>query len=422
MAYTAIDKPTDYVQCIGWSTPGTNSSGAGATYTLTTNFGWIPDMFLHYNRGDAIHINAPFMHYNGSSGTQRSSIQTDYSNLGKCELAAAAPSYEAGETGYASAASTSTITFTHGTHGDAGGSSKGMHFKQTDGTFVGLAWRFDNGGTGGTSLTTTTAGDIDGICCIGTDIGMSLVTYNSDGNGVDVTVAHGLTGYNPDFKWLIPVSRRGTSDNRFWVRNNHNTESYRYSKQWGADEDFDDMSSGAMLWGITGTAGDGEPESQYTQTTHTRLGHANHGTRQSGEYASQDIIDYAFLWCHNVQGFSRYNTYVGNGGYNDDGPFVWCGFKPAIVIIDTADGSNTEIGLMYDNIAAYGNDINPRSNPRETGVGAIAATGQEIDFLANGFKIRNDDIQLNTSGQKYVYMAWAEASSIDSAGNPLPAQ
>ena len=136
MAYTTIDKPTDYVQCIGWETAGTNSSSAGDTYTLTTNFGWIPDMFIHYNRGDAIHVLAPFMHYNGSSGSQRSNIQTDYSNLGKCELAAAAPSYESGQTGYASAASTNSITFTHGTHGDPGGSSKAVHFKQTNGTFV----------------------------------------------------------------------------------------------------------------------------------------------------------------------------------------------------------------------------------------------------------------------------------------------
>ena len=413
MAYTAIDKPTDYVQCIGWSTAGTNSEAAGATYSLTTNFGWMPDMFIHFIRGGDL---APFMHYTGSSGSQRSSIQTDYSNLGKCELAAAAPSYEAGETGYASAVATNSITFTHGTHGTA--NNRSMHFKATDETFTGFAWRFTTA-TGGTSLTTLTAGDIDSICCVGADIGMSMVTYNSDGNGVDVTVAHGLTGYNPDFKWLVPISRRGTSDNKFWVRNNHDTDSYRYSKQWGADEDFDDVSSGAMMFGITGTAGDGEPESQYTQTTHTRVGHANHGTRQSGNYAGENIIDYAFLWCRNIQGFSRYNTYVGNG--SDDGPFVFTGFKPAMVIIDTADGSNTEIGLMYDNIAAYDNDRNPISYPRETGVGGVAATGQEIDYLSNGFKIRNDDIQVNSNGQKYVYMAWAENPFVDSAGNPAPA-
>ena len=62
MAYTAIDKPTDYVQCIGWSTPGTNSESAGATYSLTTNFGWMPDMFIHFNRGGDL---APFIHYTG---------------------------------------------------------------------------------------------------------------------------------------------------------------------------------------------------------------------------------------------------------------------------------------------------------------------------------------------------------------------
>ena len=34
MAYTTIDKPTDYVQCIGWTTAGTNSSGHLDTYTF----------------------------------------------------------------------------------------------------------------------------------------------------------------------------------------------------------------------------------------------------------------------------------------------------------------------------------------------------------------------------------------------------
>ena len=413
MAYTTIDKPTDYVQCIGWETAGTNSSSAGDTYTLTTNFGWIPDMFIHYNRGDAIHVLAPFMHYNGSSGSQRSNIQTDYSNLGKCELAAAAPSYESGQTGYASAASTNSITFTHGTHGDPGGSSKAVHFKQTNGTFVGLAWRFSDS-TSGTSQTTTTAGDIDGTCCVGTDVGMSLVTYNSNGSGVTQTVAHGLTGYNPDLKWLIPVSRRGASDNRYWIRNNHLTESYRQSKQWGANDDFDDQSSGAMMWGISG--GGGEPEDQYTQTTHTRLGHQNHGTRQSGAYAGENIIDYAFLWARNVQGFSRYNIYEGNG--NANGPFVWTGFKPAIVFIDyIGPDASTGIGLMYDNLAAYSNDTNPVDNPREMGVGA-AGSGQQIDFLSNGFKIRTSNAQVNTSDKRYAFWAWAESPFVTSSGVP----
>ena len=420
MAYTTIDKPTDYVQAIGWSTAGTNSSGHLDTYTLTTNFGWIPDMFLHYNRGDAIHILAPFMHYNGSSGSQRSSIQTDYSNLGKCELADDAPSYETGATGYASAASTSAITFTHGNHGDAGGSSKGVHFKQTDGTFTGLAWRFTTA-TGGTSLTTTTAGDVDGVCCVGADTGMSLVTYNSNGNGVDETVAHGLTGYNPNLKWLIPVSRRGSSDNRYWISNNDGTDhdqSYRYSKGWGKSENFDDMNSGAMMWGITG--GGGEPQEQYTQTTHTRLGHHNHGTRQSGVYAGENIIDYAFLWARNVQGFSQYGCFEGNG--NADGPFVFCGFKPAIVFIDLVGPTSADkIGLMYDNIADWGNDINPVSYPREMGVGAASSSGQEIDYLSNGFKVRSSDEQVNKDATRYAYWAWAERPFIDSAGNPAPA-
>ena len=102
-------------------------------------------------------------------------------------------------------------------------------------------------------------------------------------------------------------------------------------------------------------------------------------------------------------------------------PFVFTGFKPAVVFIDTADGSNTEIGLMYDNIATYGNNINPISYPIETGVGAVAATGQEIDFLSNGFKIRTSDGGKNNVN-KYIYAAFAEAPFVNSNGVPCNAR
>jgi hypothetical protein len=45
-----------------------------------------------------------------------------------------------------------------------------------------------------------------------------------------------------------------------------------------------------------------------------------------------------------------------------------------------------------------------------------------IDFLSNGFKIRNDDGQYNTSGSTYIYMAFAEAPFVNSKKVPCNAR
>jgi hypothetical protein len=44
----------------------------------------------------------------------------------------------------------------------------------------------------------------------------------------------------------------------------------------------------------------------------------------------------AYCWAE-IEGFSKFGSYVGNG--NADGPFVYCGFKPAWVIIKQTDGT-----------------------------------------------------------------------------------
>ena len=46
--------------------------------------------------------------------------------------------------------------------------------------------------------------------------------------------------------------------------------------------------------------------------------------------------------------------------------------------------------------------------PNLNNVENSTATDNEIDFLSNGFKLRNDDGQSNDANQ-YVYMAWAES-------------
>ena len=51
------------------------------------------------------------------------------------------------------------------------------------------------------------------------------------------------------------------------------------------------------------------------------------GTNASVNENTKNFI--AYLWAE-VEGFSKFGSYTGNG--SADGPFVWCGFKPAYVM------------------------------------------------------------------------------------------
>ena len=45
-----------------------------------------------------------------------------------------------------------------------------------------------------------------------------------------------------------------------------------------------------------------------------------------------------------------------------------------------------------------------------------------IDFLSNGFKIRGSSVYNNNSGEKYIYMAFAENPFVTSTGVPATAR
>jgi hypothetical protein len=56
----------------------------------------------------------------------------------------------------------------------------------------------------------------------------------------------------------------------------------------------------------------------------------------------------------------------------------------------------------------------------ESGTGFSHA--DPVDFLSNGFKVMNSDAWMNTSGTKYIYMAFAEHPFVTSTGIPTTAR
>jgi len=123
----------------------------------------------------------------------------------------------------------------------------------------------------------------------------------------------------------------------------------------------------------------------------------------------QTMLAYCF---HSVEGYSKVGSYTGNGA-SQDGTFVYCGFKPAFLLVKNVS-SSAWWGIWDDARDPY-NTITyegyPNSNVAEgNNTGSTNGPGT-FDFTANGFKGRRKaaESMTNTSGDTYMYLAIAES-------------
>ena len=97
--------------------------------------------------------------------------------------------------------------------------------------------------------------------------------------------------------------------------------------------------------------------------------------------------------------------YKGNG--STDGTFIYTGFKPAYTLITRTDSTNDR--MIGDN------KIRPYNMPDTTdymlraNLANIQQSGNNVDYLSNGFKIRVAGNAFNNSSGTYIYMAFAES-------------
>ena len=110
-----------------------------------------------------------------------------------------------------------------------------------------------------------------------------------------------------------------------------------------------------------------------------------------------------FAWAQ-VDGFSRMGKYIANG--NSNGPFVYCGFRPAMVFVTSTD--NTGSWTLYDTTRDPHNEMNYYLHFNETQAEGTYS-GLKIDFLSNGFKVRMTHNHMNGGTGTYQYVAFAES-------------
>jgi len=277
----------------------------------------------------------------------------------------------------------SEYTSTRLTSFDSDGFSFATNDPDTNGsgrTYVAWNWLAGNG------TASNTDGDFTSTVSANQTAGFSVVTWTGDGTSTVVnSIGHGL-GKAPS---LIIMRRRSPADDWF-VYAEPITQSYYLRLNSIAAQTID---TGNNTWG--GTA----PTSSvfYTEAIGS---------------AAYDYVAYCFA---EVEGFSKFGKYIGNG--SADGPFVWCGFRPAFVLVKRTNSADNWV--IVDSSRNSYNVANLRIYPDTTNADITSTTH---DFLSNGFKLRASDGGVNGSASTYIFMAFAEHPFGGSAVAPVPAR
>jgi hypothetical protein len=236
------------------------------------------------------------------------------------------------------------------------------------GTYV--SWQWKANGTAASN----TAGSITSQVSANTTAGFSVVTYTGNGSS-GATVGHGLgVAIN-----MVIIKNRASTYN--WRVGHSSLPSWSYFLQ--LDGTNAQTSNNVIFNGVTPTS-----------TVFTL------GNDVSVNASGQSHVAYCFAA---IPGYSAFGSYTGNG--STDGPFIYTGFRPRWVLMKVASGG-TDNWFLFDtsrdtyNVA--GNYLCPSNSAAE----GFYAT---LDFLSNGFKIRQSGTGINGSGYTYIYAAFCES-------------
>ena len=251
-----------------------------------------------------------------------------------------------------------------------------------------VAWCWKAGGNSNTFnvddvgySTTSAAGITEGSvslsgASVNREAGFSIVTATAPGSG-NFTIGHGLDSI-PDV-----VISKSTGSSLYWaIYFRPLTDTNRKYVQFN---ELNLRTSGGDMWGASGH-------------TSTLLGLSAGNAMVAGD----TFVCYS--WAEKP-GFSKYGYYQGNGD-DFDGPFQYTGFRPALVIYKCASVTNRNWRMM-DSTRDTENRTGKQLFPNLSNAESDFTTGG-VEYYSNGFKIRTDSAQYNTSGETYIYMAWAE--------------
>ena len=230
-----------------------------------------------------------------------------------------------------------------------------------------VAWQWLANNTTGS---TNDDGSVDSTVAVNTTAGFSICKFNPGGNS-NVTFGHGL-GVAPR---LVLVKNLEDATNWQMLHLDQGVGNKLFLNTNGLP------ASDANMW-------------QNTAPTSTVV---SVGTSQT---TNEQNIAYVFA---EVEGFSKIRSYVANA--STDGPFVYCGFRPAFVMFISIAGSGAG-RWMLDTAR---NPFNVADDILQANSNAAESSGSSynLDFLSNGFKVRTAS-DFNASGRTIAFVAFAE--------------
>ena len=261
---------------------------------------------------------------------------------------------------------------------------------QSGRTFVAWQWKANGGTTTTNDASATSVGTIDSVYQANTTAGFSIVTHT--GTGANGTIAHGL-GTAPSVVLLKCRSNGGSSWMMFHTGLGNN------AKTLALEESDAEVTESSPYYSFNNTA----PTSTVFSV----------GSGNTTNGSSRTFVTYCFA---EKQGYSKFGNYVGNG--SSEGTYVYTGFRPAWIMIKRTDSSTNGNWFIIDDKRSTGNVRLGHLRANQTNE-ENTSTNQSIDFLANGFKLRDSNTSLNSGS--YVYLAFAKHPFTSSKGVPATA-
>ena len=248
------------------------------------------------------------------------------------------------------------------------------------------SWNWKAGTSFTNDASATGIGSIDSTGSVNTDAGFSIVTYDGTGSA-GATVGHGLS-VAPSM--ILAKKMDGAASN--WGV---------YHKSLGATKYL-------ILNSTTASVTSNTRWNNVEPTSSVFTVGSSGDVNNNGE----TVVAYCFA---EKKGYSKFSSYTGNG--NNDGTFVYTGFKPAFVMNKLSSG--TDNWLISDNKRLGYNEKNQQLFPN---LSNVEQTNVRYDLYSNGFKVVNNNGEINTSGATYIYMAFAESPFVTSTGVPATAR
>ena len=263
-------------------------------------------------------------------------------------------------------------------------------------TYVAWQWKA-NGGT----TTSQTGSDIDSVTQANTTSKFAIITYTGASN------ADSDSDNNSGAYWRVKHGLGSTPKLAIFKNRSNAAGWYVWHHKLGGTQDQKTLQ--LQSTNAVGTESDILFGNTDWSSTEFEIGAWNVVNRDSQTYVS-----YMF---DEVQGYSKFGSYKGNG--NADGTFVYTGFKPAFLI--AKETGATRNWTMADS-KSQTNGNGGVTNSFQPNTNAAQDANERMDWLSNGFKLRTSSTTWNTSGGDFIYIAFAEHPIVSSEGVPVTAR